>query len=106
MLLMGQEASGNPIMQFMPLIAIFVVFYFFMMRPQMKKAKETKKFRESMEKGQKIVTIGGIHGKIEEIKDGAVIISVEGGGRLKLQKEAISSDFSAGLQSGGELAKS
>lgn len=106
-LLMSPSGEGSGIEQFMVLGAIFVVFYFFMMRPQMKKAKEAKKFREGLDKGQRIVTIGGVHGKIEEVKDSTVVISVEGGGRLKIEKAAISSDFTASIQSsGGELPKS
>lgn len=73
-------------------LLIIVVFYFFMIRPQMKKQKEGKKFMESLEKGQRIVTIGGLHGKIEEVRETTVIIAVEGGGKLKVEKRAISPD--------------
>jgi preprotein translocase subunit YajC len=73
-------------------LLIIVVFYFFMIRPQMKKQKEGKKFMESLEKGQKIVTIGGVHGKIEEVRETTLIIGVEGGGKLKVEKRAISPD--------------
>jgi preprotein translocase subunit YajC len=73
-------------------LLIIVVFYFFMIRPQMKKQKEGKKFMDSLEKGQRIVTIGGVHGKIEEVRETTVIIGVEGGGKLKLEKRAISPD--------------
>ena len=73
--------------------AIFLVFYFFMIRPQMKKTKEAKEFRESLVKGTKIVTIGGIYGKIIEVKDETVIIEIEGGNRLKLDKAAIAKEF-------------
>ena len=72
-----------------------MVFYFFMIRPQMKKQKEQRKFRESLEKGTKVVTIGGIHGKIAEVKENTVIIEVEGGNRLKIEKSAIAKEFSA-----------
>jgi len=75
--------------------AIGLVFYFFMIRPQMKKQKEAKKFKESLVKGNKIVTIGGIHGKIVELKDDTVVIETEGGNRLKLEKSAISKEFAA-----------
>jgi len=51
--------------QFIPLVLIIVVFYFFMIRPQLKKSKDQKKFRENIKIGDKIITIGGIHGKIE-----------------------------------------
>lgn len=92
-LLMAPPAGaegGNPIMQFLPLILIFVVFYFFMIRPQMKKTKDQKKYRESLKKGDKVITIGGIHGKIAEVNDSTFIIEVEGGNRLKIERSAIS----------------
>lgn len=71
------------------LVLIIVVFYFFFIRPQTKKAKEQKKFREALKKGDKIITIGGIHGKILEIKETTVIIESEGQTRLKIEKSAI-----------------
>jgi preprotein translocase subunit YajC len=94
-LLQEQGAGGFGIEQILMFGAIFVVFYFFMIRPQMKKQKEQKKFRESLVKGNKIVTIGGVHGKIEEVKDDTVIISVEGGNKLKIEKAAIAKEFAA-----------
>jgi preprotein translocase subunit YajC len=57
----GEEAA-NPLMSFLPLLLIVVVFYFFMIRPQMKRQKETRKFREGLAKGDKVVTTGGIYG--------------------------------------------
>ncbi|MEJ6617010.1 MAG: preprotein translocase subunit YajC [Crocinitomicaceae bacterium] len=72
------------------LVLILVVFYFFMIRPQMKKQKELKKFREGMSVGDKVVTIGGIHGKILEVAESTIVISVETG-KLRLDKAAISS---------------
>lgn len=68
---------------------IIVVFYFFMIRPQTKKNKEAQKFRENLKKGDRIVTIGGIHGKILEIDGSTAIIEVEGAGKLKIEKSAI-----------------
>jgi preprotein translocase subunit YajC len=83
--------------QFIPLILIVVVFYFFMIRPQVKKQKEAKKFMENIQKGDKIVTIGGIHGKISEIQDNAFIIEIAEGVKVKVLKTAISMDGSAVL---------
>ena len=85
---MGQ--LGN----FVPLILIIVVFYFFMIRPQLKKTKEQKKFRENIKVGDKIVTIGGIHGKISDVQETTFMITVEGGVKLKIEKNAISLDAS------------
>lgn len=89
----GGQAGG--IAQFIPLVLIIVVFYFFMIRPQLKKAKDQKKFRENLAKGDKIITIGGIHGKINEIQDTTLIIEVEGGHKLKIEKNAVSMDSSS-----------
>jgi len=88
------EVGGFGLDQMLMFGAIFVVFYFFMIRPQMKKQKEQKKFREALIKGNKVVTIGGVHGRIEEVKDTTVIISVEGGNKLKIEKAAIAKEFS------------
>jgi len=70
---------------------IVVVFYFFMIRPQMKQRKELQKFREELKKGDKIMTMGGIHGKIAEMNTEKtyVIIEVEGGNKLRVEKSAI-----------------
>lgn len=82
-------------------VAIIGIFYFFMIRPQAKKAKEARKFRESLSKGTKVVTIGGIHGKVTEVQDKVVILDT-GGAKLRVEKSAISADGSANEQ---ELAK-
>ena len=84
------QASGNVTMQTVSLVLIVIVFYFFMIRPQLKKAKDEKKFRAALQKGDKVITIGGIHGKIFDIQDTTFIIEVENGVRLKLEKSAVS----------------
>lgn len=75
--------------QIVMLVLILVIFYFFMIRPQMKKQKEIKKFREGLKTGDKVVTIGGIHGKILEVAESTILISTEGG-KLRLDKTAVS----------------
>ena len=75
--------------QIVMLVLILVIFYFFMIRPQMKKQKEIKKFREGLKAGDKVVTIGGIHGKILEVAESTILISTEGG-KLRLDKSAVS----------------
>ena len=64
-----QAAGGGAMQQMVMILMIIVVFYFFMIRPQMKKAKLEKAFKESIKKGDKVVTIGGVHGKILEVQD-------------------------------------
>ena len=76
--------------QMVMLVLILVVFYFFMIRPQMKKQKEMKKFREGLSVGDKVVTIGGIHGKIIEVAESTIVISTESG-KLRMDKAAVSS---------------
>ncbi|MBN8702110.1 MAG: preprotein translocase subunit YajC [Bacteroidetes bacterium] len=90
----GSKGAENPIMQLLPIILIIVVFYFFMIRPQLKKSKEQKKFRESIKKGDKIITIGGIHGKIADINEKTFLIDVGGGVRLEIEKQAVSMESS------------
>lgn len=75
--------------QIIMLVLILVVFYFFMIRPQMKKQKELKAFRENLSVGDKVVTIGGIHGKILEVAESTILISCESG-KLRLDKSAVS----------------
>jgi preprotein translocase subunit YajC len=96
-LLMAQPAQGaeaNPIMTFLPLVLIIVVFYFFMIRPQMKRQKELATFRNSLEKGDKVVTTGGIYGKILEIKDNTVLLQVDDNVKIRVDKAAIVKDMS------------
>jgi preprotein translocase subunit YajC len=83
--------------QLIMIVLMIGVFYFFMIRPQMKKQKELKKFREGLKAGDKVVTIGGIHGKILEISEGTVLIQSEGT-KLRLEKSAVSSAMEDTLQ--------
>ncbi len=98
-ILMGGGAQGgNPITQIVPLVLIIVVFYFFMIRPQMKKQKETKKYIEALKIGDKVLTIGGIYGTIQKLnEDGTIIMAVEDGTKMKIAKSAIAQDASATL---------
>lgn len=98
-LLMAPPAKGGGgLTSFLPLILIILVFYLFFIRPQMRKNKEMKKYRESLKKGDKVITIGGIHGKIVEVQERTFIIEVEGQNRLKIERSAISMDGRANLQ--------
>jgi preprotein translocase subunit YajC len=94
---MAPQPGQNPIISFLPIILIIVVFYFFMIRPQMKKQKDQNKFRQELQKGDKIVTIAGIHGKLVEIQDTTFTMEVEGGMRMKIEKSAVSMENSMAL---------
>ena len=72
------------------MVAIIGVFYFFMIRPQQKKAKDQKKFIEEIKKGEDVVTIGGMYGRVAEIEGDTIILEVERGGRIKMSKSAVS----------------
>ena len=86
----GEDA--NPIMTFLPLILIIAVFYFFMIRPQVKKQKDLRTYRESLKKGDRIVTTGGIYGKISEISGNEVLVEIADKIRVKIDKSAILKD--------------
>jgi preprotein translocase subunit YajC len=88
----GQDA--NPLMSFLPLLLIIVVFYFFMIRPQMKRQKEVRKFRESLSKNDKVVTTGGIYGRVVEVKDTTVILEITKDVQIKVDKNGIVKDMS------------
>ena len=96
-LMMGgsENGDGNQLMNFLPLILIVLVFYLFFIRPQMKKSKDQKKFRENLQKGNKVITIGGIHGKILEISEKTITLDVGNQNKMVFEKSAIAADPSA-----------
>lgn len=74
------------------ILIIIVIFYFFLIRPQMKRNKEQQQFRNSLQKGQKVVTIGGLHGRIAEIQENTVTLEVDNV-KMKFEKSAIASSI-------------
>ncbi|TDI73527.1 MAG: preprotein translocase subunit YajC [Bacteroidetes bacterium] len=92
-LLLGAPAGGdaNPIAMFLPLILIFIVFYFFIIRPQKKKESTRKKMIEAIVKGDRIVTIGGIHGTINQIDETSVLVQVDNNTKLRIERSALTS---------------
>lgn len=92
----GQKS--NPNSMFIMLALIVVVFYFFMIRPQVKRQKELRNFRDSLKKGDKIITTGGIYGKIVSISDNVMSIDIGDGVLIKIDKNAVLKD-SSDLQS-------
>lgn len=93
----GQEGSGGGFLSFLPLILIILVFYLFFIRPQMRKSKEQKKFRENLKKGDKVITIGGLHGKIAEIDETTVVLEVSNQVKMIFEKSAVAMDTSSQL---------
>ncbi|MCU0462237.1 MAG: preprotein translocase subunit YajC [Bacteroidales bacterium] len=88
----GTSQGGNMTMSLIMLVAVFVVFYFFFIRPQMKKQKEMTNYRSSLKKGDKVVTNGGIYGRILEVKDSYVMMDAGGDVKLKVDKSALMKD--------------
>jgi len=86
------QASNSMLSTIVPMVLIMIVFYFFMIRPQVKKAKDHKKLVEDLKIGDKIVTTAGIHGKIVGSNDTTFLIEVEGGTKIRFDKSAISLD--------------
>lgn len=88
-----QAAGGNQLYStVIPMVLIMVVFYFFMIRPQVKKAKEHKKLVGELTVGDKVITTAGIHGKIVGSNETTFLIEVEGGTKIRFDKSAISLD--------------
>jgi len=90
-------AGGGGYSMLVMLGAMFVVMYFFMIRPQMKKNKAQIAFKDAIKKGDKIVTTGGIHGKISEVRDTTFVIDTEAGGKLRIDKSSVSMDSTNAL---------
>ncbi|MHA7131323.1 preprotein translocase subunit YajC [Algoriphagus namhaensis] len=93
--ILAQAAAGGGILgQVFLFGSIILIMYFFMIRPQQKKQKETKKFIEEIKKGDEIVTIGGLHGKVFSVDGDIVVAELDKGLKVKIEKSAISLDFS------------
>lgn len=89
----GQVPAGGGSMFWVMIIAMFVIMWFFMIRPQRKQQKELEKFRNSLKRGDKVVTAGGIYGTVDEIKDRTVLIKVDGDVKLRVDKNSLVRDF-------------
>lgn len=90
----GQEGGGNPYSFPIMMGLLILVFYFFMIRPQMRKQKEVRNFREGLQKGDKVVTVGGIYGKITEISDTTVMLDIGNSLKIKVDKNGLVKDSS------------
>ena len=81
---------GGDLMAFLPMVAIFVVFYFLLIRPQQKKAKEAKAMLEALQKGDEVVTAGGILGRVSKLGDQYVTVEIANGTEITVQRGAVS----------------
>jgi preprotein translocase subunit YajC len=89
----GEGSSGGAagsLMTFLPFVAIIAIFYFLIIRPQNKKQKDTQKMLSALKKGDRIVTIGGIHGTIQNVKEQSVIVKVDDNVKIEFSRSAIS----------------
>ena len=93
----GAEGAqgGSALMTFLPFVAIIAIFYFLIIRPQSKKQKETQKMLAALKKGDRIVTIGGIHGTIQKVMEHSVIVKVDENTKLEFNRSAISAIVAA-----------
>ena len=87
------QPQGGGWSMWIMLALIFVVVWFFMFRPQRKQQKELQNFRDSLKKGDKVVTIGGIYGTVSEIKEDSVLIEVDNNVKIRVSKQALVKDF-------------
>ena len=99
------QAQGFDVKSLMPFALMFIVLYLFMIRPQIKKQKNEKKFQSELTKGKKVITTSGIHGKIAEVNDNDNTVTIEtGAGKIKMEKSAVSLDLTKKLESGNSKA--
>jgi len=99
----GAEGSpGSTLFSFLPLVAIIAIFYFLILRPQNKKQKETQKMLSALKKGDRVVTIGGVHGVIQSVKESTVIVKVDDNAKLEFNRSAIASVSSQAKEEDGE----
>lgn len=100
------QLDGSGIMGMLPLLLIFVVFWFFIIRPQMKKQKEQNKFGDQLAKGQEVVTASGILGKINKIEGEIVHLEIATKTYIRVTKSAISKEMTEGLFGDGKTTSS
>ena len=88
----GTQGNPNMLTSLLPLLLVFVVFYFFMIRPQMKRQKEMTAFRSSISRGDKVVTTGGLYGKVVDVTDNVVTVEIANDVKVRIDKNAVLRD--------------
>jgi preprotein translocase subunit YajC len=101
-LLQTETGKMSGLMTFLPFVAIIAIFYFLIIRPQNKKQKETQKMLSALKKGDRVVTIGGIHGTIQSVKEQSVIVKVDDSVKIEFSRSAISTIEAAAKEEKGE----
>ena len=86
---MPQSAAASPLVQFFPLVLIFVIFYFLLIRPQKQKEKEHQKMLTGIDKNDEIVTLGGIHGTIVNVKEKTLILRIDENVKMEIEKSSV-----------------
>lgn len=99
-LLADSSEEGGGAMTLVMYGAIIVIMYVFMLRPQIKRSKDARKFRETLAVGDKVITSGGIHGKVLEINENTILVSTEGAGKLRVEKGSVNISADATLATG------
>ena len=99
-ILLNTDAQGGGMMQIGMIVLLIAVFYFFMIRPQNKKQKEIKKFREGIQKGDKVITAGGIYGTIKEIKETHFVLEIADNVKISIDKGSVYPSIDAARQIG------
>ena len=100
-----QAATGSGMSSILMMVALIAIFYFFMIRPQTKRQKEIRKFRESLTTGDKIVTAGGLFGIIKEVKSDSFIIEIAENTRVRIAKDSVYPSAAEAKDSGADQAK-
>ena len=94
----GAQGGGSGLTMLLMLALIFVVMWLFMIRPQQKRQKELNSFRDSLKKGDKVVTVGGIYGTVIEVNDNKVMLEIDKDVKIKVDKASLVKDFSEAQQ--------
>ncbi len=88
-ILLADQAQGSGLTSIVMIVVLIAVFYFFMIRPQNKKQKEIKKFREGIQKGSKVITAGGIYGVVKEVKENHFVLEIADGVKISIDKGSV-----------------
>ena len=99
----GAQGGASGWSSIIMIVALIAIFYFFMIRPQSKKQKEIKKFRDAMKKGDKVTTAGGIHGKIRDSKENVIILQIDDNVKITIDKAMVYPSASDAVESGADI---